>query len=392
MLKIIPSFKNFVSNFSLIPAVKPCTTWIALAGLAAIAAYKCLSPLFYINSSHNYQTTLLFSSVKNNFVSLHIIEDTINRGANVNATDDKGRTPLFYSLENGNLESCKLLLDRNADPNHRDKNGKSLLSIAIDQRRLEICQTLLNNGGKLSEQELENLKKIIPRFSADVLSLNQKVNKIEYFDGKEFKYLNKNSESIEKKPITVICIAKFDHILGNSGFGAISRYYFPQYSTDFYRKIAENHTIIRVTVNDKNDLVPLLQKINSIFNQKPLHWMLHGHGDAHEIALGENSIYKTNAELMMEISDELDEDATISLCGCKNGFNENNMAQSFSRYSRGRIVIASQREVSWTHPTFFSNGRPILYPRFEVDGGLNSKAYKDGELLVDEQGPIRSRL
>jgi ankyrin repeat protein/beta-lactamase regulating signal transducer with metallopeptidase domain len=51
----------------------------------------------------------------------------ISRGANINAKDKEGRTPLFYAVENGHTFMCDLLIVKGADVNAKDAAGDTPL-------------------------------------------------------------------------------------------------------------------------------------------------------------------------------------------------------------------------------------------------------------------------
>ncbi|CAG9462535.1 unnamed protein product [Pedinophyceae sp. YPF-701] len=77
-------------------------------------------------------------------------------GADVNATGEKGRTPLIVCGECGSPEVAKLLLDKGADVNAQDDDGKTALHLAADAYRNDptgeacreaILDVLVNTGG-----------------------------------------------------------------------------------------------------------------------------------------------------------------------------------------------------------------------------------------------------
>ena len=47
----------------------------------------------------------------------------LQRGADVNSTDDKGRSALVLAAEKGRAEICRILLEAGADPALRDDDG-----------------------------------------------------------------------------------------------------------------------------------------------------------------------------------------------------------------------------------------------------------------------------
>ncbi|KAI5777396.1 ankyrin repeat-containing domain protein [Geopyxis carbonaria] len=61
-----------------------------------------------------------------------IMRILIDRGANVNATNDHGETALMLAAEKGSPRMVTLLLDRGADVNAKDSEGQTALSIAGD--------------------------------------------------------------------------------------------------------------------------------------------------------------------------------------------------------------------------------------------------------------------
>uniref|UniRef100_A0A1D1Y315 ADP-ribosylation factor GTPase-activating protein AGD3 n=1 Tax=Anthurium amnicola TaxID=1678845 RepID=A0A1D1Y315_9ARAE len=61
-----------------------------------------------------------------------MLELLLQYGANVNATDMKGRTPLHHCILKGKNEHAKLLLARGVDPRAADREGKTPLHYAAD--------------------------------------------------------------------------------------------------------------------------------------------------------------------------------------------------------------------------------------------------------------------
>lgn len=77
-------------------------------------------------------------------VKLHI-----DRGLNVNASDEKGRTPLILAASKGYVEICRLLLDAGADPTIRDKDGKDAQALASSNGRIELMKILSPVGSSI---------------------------------------------------------------------------------------------------------------------------------------------------------------------------------------------------------------------------------------------------
>ncbi|XP_058092969.1 ADP-ribosylation factor GTPase-activating protein AGD3-like isoform X2 [Magnolia sinica] len=61
-----------------------------------------------------------------------MIELLLQYGANINAPDSKGQTPLHHCILRGRTEFAKLLLTRGADPQATDNEGKTPLQLAME--------------------------------------------------------------------------------------------------------------------------------------------------------------------------------------------------------------------------------------------------------------------
>ena len=70
----------------------------------------------------------------------------VEAGADVNASDPKGRTPLHYVCANGDPPLVKWLLAEGADPNRRDGNGDTPLHYAAGNCYTSIVRMLLAAG------------------------------------------------------------------------------------------------------------------------------------------------------------------------------------------------------------------------------------------------------
>ncbi len=98
--------------------------------------------------------TPLFLAVGNG--NLKIAEILLNFGADVNAVDDEGKTPLMRLDEDANVELVRLLLKHGAKINAVDNYGNTpLISAVGDYAEAEILQVLLENGADVNVQNKE---------------------------------------------------------------------------------------------------------------------------------------------------------------------------------------------------------------------------------------------
>lgn len=70
-------------------------------------------------------------------VQLHL-----TKGANLNARDEKGRTPLILAASRGHCAICSLLLSASADPDLKDDTGHDALETAVRFQRSEVADLL----------------------------------------------------------------------------------------------------------------------------------------------------------------------------------------------------------------------------------------------------------
>lgn len=85
-----------------------------------------------------------------------IVRLLLNSGANPNAKDDEGATPLQHLAFHGELEALRMLVESGADVNARGFRGATALHWAVDGRRFEIVRFLLDHGAAVSARDDDN--------------------------------------------------------------------------------------------------------------------------------------------------------------------------------------------------------------------------------------------
>jgi len=122
------------------------------------------------------------------------IKEFIDSGADVNARDKRGSTPLHYAVYYGNFEPTKYLIEHKADVNARDYEGTTVLSIACrNNNNTPIVEYLLEHGAA-TDIEIKNSEGRTPLDTAiNYGSVNSVIALIEH-GAKINKYINIKSE------------------------------------------------------------------------------------------------------------------------------------------------------------------------------------------------------
>jgi ankyrin repeat protein len=82
-----------------------------------------------------------------------LVKELIAKGANVNARDEAGRTPLLWvAPARDNPEMVKFLIAKGADVNAKDNEGETALMIAASQSNPGIVTALLEAGAEVNAQ------------------------------------------------------------------------------------------------------------------------------------------------------------------------------------------------------------------------------------------------
>jgi RNA polymerase primary sigma factor len=72
------------------------------------------------------------------------VELHLQSGSDVNATDEKGRSPLMLAAAKGRQDICRLLLLEGADPTLKDHEGRDALSVAKSNGQMIVARLLEN--------------------------------------------------------------------------------------------------------------------------------------------------------------------------------------------------------------------------------------------------------
>jgi hypothetical protein len=95
-----------------------------------------------------WTTPLLWASEGRNFKDGSVLRLLLQHGANINAPNKYGRTPLYLATKVGALEAVRLLLEHGADVKAKDNEGKAALEVAADRGYDDLVELLREYGAK----------------------------------------------------------------------------------------------------------------------------------------------------------------------------------------------------------------------------------------------------
>lgn len=96
-------------------------------------------------------TPILLACGKPTYGFKAIAEMLIKKGANIGVRDRLGFTPLLLALSGGTVEIAELLIERGADISARNRDGQTALSLAEKAGNAHIVELLLSKGAQRSD-------------------------------------------------------------------------------------------------------------------------------------------------------------------------------------------------------------------------------------------------
>ena len=95
----------------------------------------------------NPNDVLIQATKEGNIVA---VNQHLAAGGNVNAKDERGKTPLHFAAEYGHREIAKLLIAEGADLNVRDMSEMTALQVAMFANSTEMAELFINKGTDLN--------------------------------------------------------------------------------------------------------------------------------------------------------------------------------------------------------------------------------------------------
>lgn len=135
-----------------------------------------------LSDPENGNTPLIYASIATH---LACMKSLVEHGADVNATNNEGSSPLLEIAKKGRKECLAYLMENKADINHMDVKQMTALHYATQHDQIDTIQTLLCAGASVKQKNSDGLT---ARELAEKLKKQNIVKIFEYY--KEMEFLN----------------------------------------------------------------------------------------------------------------------------------------------------------------------------------------------------------
>jgi len=256
---------------------------------------------------------------------------------------------LHNAIQKSDLLGCRFILDMRANPNAMVQ-GTTPLELAVKGADLEIAKFLIDYGATVSPSIQSNIQdrlvalQVKPKSLHEFLLRRPKLNEPQIVFNDRFVSLysfprRSAAQAGFTKPLALFFIG--DESFGPN-YGAILKAFDP---TANGKKLgmATQFTVVTTFVDDKNQLLPIIDKIRECLPGLPLLFVsLEGHGNHRTIVLGKNrekaAITKQDVHIAEGFANRMHPlgGASFNGCGCAEG--PDNLVRWFSSHLKGRLA------------------------------------------------------
>ncbi|EAY11781.1 ankyrin repeat protein, putative [Trichomonas vaginalis G3] len=110
--------------------------------------------LVYLDQTNDINTCFVYSP---NFHLSSLLEYFISNGADINAKDGDGSTPLHDAAKKNSKETAEILISNGADINAKDGDGSTPLYDAAKFNNKETAEILISNGADINAKDGDEL-------------------------------------------------------------------------------------------------------------------------------------------------------------------------------------------------------------------------------------------
>ena len=121
------------------------------------------------SKTFRYRTAPLHEAAANG--KLRIVKLLLEKGANVNVTNEGGETPLHYAAKHGYLEVMEILLENGADPAQKGTGCGTPMQWARRNRQIQSIKMLLDHDVSINQRGSGGRTALMEAVSAEQLEI-----------------------------------------------------------------------------------------------------------------------------------------------------------------------------------------------------------------------------
>ncbi len=135
----------------------------------------------------------------------------LEQGADINARNENGSTPLLLAVSNGNVNIAELLITQGADINARNSDGNTPLRLALDSQNIDwsIVESLIEKGADINTQNSDGNTPL--RLALDSQNIDWSIVESLIEKGADINTVNRSGETTLSLILNFQCIDSTGH-------------------------------------------------------------------------------------------------------------------------------------------------------------------------------------